>query len=122
VHMIGQAVGAYTDATHGMTLAAVSLPYYRHIMPYGLEKFARYARSVWDVRGEGMTDEQTAKEGLDRMENWMKEIGLVLSVSDLGVKEDMLDGIADASFILEGGYKKLSHGEIVDILKQSMKA
>lgn len=36
VHMLGQAVGAYTDATHGMTLAAVSLPYYRFIMPYGL--------------------------------------------------------------------------------------
>ena len=28
VHMLGQAAGAVTDATHGMTLAAVSLPYY----------------------------------------------------------------------------------------------
>ena len=37
VHMLGQAVGAYTDATHGMTLSAVSLPYYRYIMPYELE-------------------------------------------------------------------------------------
>ena len=35
VHMLGQAVGGYTNATHGMTLAAVSLPYYRYIMPYG---------------------------------------------------------------------------------------
>ncbi len=33
VHMLGQAVGAYTDATHGMTLSAVSLPYFRHILP-----------------------------------------------------------------------------------------
>ena len=32
VHMLGQAVGAYTDATHGMTLAAVSIPYYKHIL------------------------------------------------------------------------------------------
>lgn len=43
VHMLGQAVGAYTNATHGMTLAAVSLPYYRHIMPYGLQKFKQFA-------------------------------------------------------------------------------
>ena len=28
VHMLGQAAGAVTDATHGMTLAAVSLHYY----------------------------------------------------------------------------------------------
>ena len=34
VHMIGQAVGAYTNATHGMTFAAVSLPYYRYIYTY----------------------------------------------------------------------------------------
>ena len=44
VHMIGQSVGAYTDATHGMTLAAVSLPYYRMIMPYGLNRFKRLGR------------------------------------------------------------------------------
>lgn len=47
--MLGQAVGGYTNATHGMTLAAVSLPYYRHIMPYGLEKFKRFAVNVWGV-------------------------------------------------------------------------
>ena len=34
VHMIGQSIGAYTNATHGMTLSAVSLAYYRHILPY----------------------------------------------------------------------------------------
>ena len=44
VHMLGQSVGAYTDATHGMTLAAVSLPYYRYILPYGVQKFKRFAR------------------------------------------------------------------------------
>lgn len=43
VHMIGQSIGVYTDATHGMTLSVVSLAYYRHIMPYGLAKFKRFA-------------------------------------------------------------------------------
>ena len=49
VHMLGQAVGALTDATHGMTLSAVSLPYYRHILPYGVKKFRRFAVEVWGV-------------------------------------------------------------------------
>ena len=53
--MLGQSVGACTDATHGMTLAAVSLPYYRHIMPYGLAKFVRFAKNVWDVDVTGKT-------------------------------------------------------------------
>ena len=120
VHMIGQAVGAYTDATHGMTLSAVSLPYYRFIMPYGLAKFKRFAVNVWDVDVAGKTDEQVALEGLDAMESWMKDLGLVMNITDLGASEDMIEGIANSTLILNGGYKSLNHVEIVQILKQSL--
>lgn len=120
VHMIGQSIGAYTDATHGMTLSAVSMAYYRHICPYGLPKFRRYAVNVWDVNPEGMTEEAVAEEGLRRMEEWMKEMGLVMNISELGVTEEMLEGIADGSFIMTGGYKTLTHEEIVKILRESM--
>ncbi len=120
VHMIGQSVGAYTDATHGMTLAAVSMAYYRYICPYGLDKFKRFAINVWDVDPAGKSDEAIAAEGLDRMEAWMNKLGLVMKISDLGVTEDMIEGIADGTFILDGGYKKLDHEEVVNILKASM--
>ncbi len=122
VHMIGQAVGAYTDATHGMTLAAVSLPYYKRIMPYGVKKFSRFAKYVWEITADGMTDEELAKAGLEAMEAWMKEIGLVLSIKELGADENMLEGIADATFILEGGYKVLTRDEVIDILRESLNA
>lgn len=121
VHMIGQSVGAYTNATHGMTLAAVSLPYYRYILPYGVQKFKRFAVNVWDADPEGKTDEQIAGEGLNAMEAWMKELGLVMNISDLGATEDMLEGIADGTIILPGGYKVLEHNEIIEILKESLK-
>lgn len=120
VHMIGQSIGAYTDATHGMTLAAVSLPYYRHICPYGLKKFCRFAVNVWNVDAAGKTEEEVAAEGISRMESWMKEIGLVMNITQLGVKEEMLEGIADGTFIMQGGYHVLTHDEIVEILKESM--
>ena len=120
VHMIGQSVGAYTNATHGMTLAAVSLPYYRYILPYGVQKFKRFAINVWDVDPEGKTDEQIAEEGLNAMEAWMKELGLVMNISDLGATENMLEGIADGTIILPGGYTVLEHDEIVKILKESL--
>ena len=120
VHMIGQSIGAYTDATHGMTLSAISIPYYRFICPYGLQKFKRNAINVWDVTPTGKTDEEIAVEGLDRMEAWMKDIGLVMNIKELGVTEDMLEGIAEGSFIMEGGYKVLTHDEIVQILERSM--
>ncbi|HIU79475.1 MAG TPA: iron-containing alcohol dehydrogenase [Candidatus Coproplasma excrementipullorum] len=120
VHMLGQAVGAYTDATHGMTLAAVSMAYYRHILPYGLKKFARYAVNVWGVNAEGKSDEQVANEGLAAMEAWMNKIGLVMNLKDLGVTEDIIEGIADATLIMQGGYKVLTREEVVEILKASL--
>ena len=120
VHMIGQSVGAYTDATHGMTLAAVSMAYYRYICPYGLRKFVRFAENVWGVQTEGKSKEQIAKEGLASMESWMREIGLVMNLRELGVTEEMIEGIAEGTFVMDGGYKILSHEEIVDILRQSM--
>ena len=120
VHMIGQAIGAHTDATHGMTLASVSMAYYRYISGYGLKKFVRFAENVWNVVKTGKTDREIADEGLSRMEEWMRSLGLVMKISDLGVTDDMLDGIADSTLIMDGGYKILSKDEIKEILKESM--
>ncbi|WP_394266423.1 iron-containing alcohol dehydrogenase [Anaerotignum sp.] len=120
VHMIGQSIGAYTDATHGMTLSAVSIPYYRAICPYGLQKFKRFAMNVWNVNPAGKTDEEIADEGLKAMESWMRELGLVMNIRELGVTEDMLPGIVKGTFILDGGYKVLTEYEIMEILKESM--
>lgn len=120
VHMLGQAIGAHTDATHGMTLTSVSMAYYRYISGYGLKKFVRFAENVWNVDKTGKTDREIADEGLSRMEEWMRSLGLVMKISDLGVTEDMLDGIADSTFIRDGGYKVLSKDEIKEILKESM--
>ena len=120
VHMLGQAVGAFTDATHGMTLSAVSLPYYRYIMPYGLNKFKRFAINVWDVDANEKTDEEIALEGLKAMEDWMNELNLVMHLKDLNVTEDMIENIVNATIIMQGGYKVLNHEEIVNILQASM--
>lgn len=116
VHMLGQSVGACTDATHGMTLAAVSLPYYKNIMPYGIAKFVRFARNVWNVDSTGKTDEEVALEGLAAMENWMKELGLVMNITDLGATKEMLPDLVKGTRILSGGYKVLDVSEIEKIL------
>ena len=119
VHMLGQAVGAITNATHGMTLAAVSMPYYRFILPYGLDKFKRFALNVWNVSPEGLTDEEIAKEGLQAMEKWMRKLGLVMNITDLGVNEGMLDDLVNSTLIMNGGYKELTKDEIRAIFKES---
>ncbi len=119
VHMLGQAVGAYTDATHGMTLSAVTMPYYRYILPYGTAKFARYAINVWGVEPANKTEEEIACEGLDRMEAWMKKLGLVMHLTDLGATREMLDGMVKSTLTKDGGYKVLDETDIRAVLSAS---
>lgn len=120
VHMLGQAVGAHTDATHGMTLSAVSLPYYRFILPYGSERFARHAVNVWGVNPEGKSTEEVGEEGLRVMEKWMKKIGLVTNISEIGVTEEDIDAVADSTLVMKGGYKVLTKDDIKAILRASL--
>lgn len=120
VHMLGQAVGGVTNATHGMTLAAVSQAYYHHVLPYGLPKFKRFAEAVWDIDPAGKTDEEVALAGLDAMKAWMEEIGVVMHLTELGVDESMLDQIADLTFHMDGGYKALKRDEILAIFRESL--
>ena len=120
VHMIGQAIGAHTDATHGMTLSGVSIAYYRHILRYGLIKFVRFATAVWDIPAAGKTDEQLAQEGVNALLDWMKEIGVATEITSLGVTEEMLESIADATFIMSGGFKVLTREDILSVLHESL--
>lgn len=120
VHMLGQAVGAVTDATHGMTLSAVSLAYYKYIMDAGLHKFVRFAKNVWNVTTDGKTDQEIASEGLSAMESWMKELGLAMNLREIGTTEDMIEDIVKAVLIMEGGYKILTKDDVRNILEASM--
>ena len=115
VHMLGQAIGGVTNATHGMTLAAVSLPYYRRIMKAGLSKFTRFATNVWGVSADGRNEEEIAAIGLDRLEDWMCELGLVMNATDLGLSETNLEKTADGVFLIGTGYKPLTREFVLEI-------
>lgn len=121
VHMIGQSIGGVTNATHGMTLSAISLAYYHYIMPYGLPQFVKFAKNVWNVDATNKSDLEVASEGLNKMEKWMKKLGLVMNIHDLGVEESMFDSIVDGTFVSDSGYKKLTREDVYNILKLSMK-
>ncbi len=121
VHMIEHQLGAYTDCAHGMGLAAVSLPYYRHIYPYGLDKFVRFATQVWGVDETGKTKDEVALAGIDALEAFIKECGMISNLKELGATEEMLPLIANSTVRI-GGYKKLNPEEILEILQTAFDA
>ncbi|WP_071442308.1 iron-containing alcohol dehydrogenase [Traorella massiliensis] len=120
VHMMGQAIAAFTDATHGMTLSCISIPYYRLMAKYYPPKFARFAVNVWGVDPGNKTNEQIAEEGLNRLKDWMIELGVAMSIKEVGISEDMIEELADNTPINDAGYHKLSKEELIQIYKNSL--
>lgn len=119
VHGIEHQIGAYTGCAHGMGLAAISPTYYRHIYTHGLPRFVAFARNVWDICDDSLSDEEVALAGIDALENFMRECGMYPTLTELGVTDDMIEDIANTATIY-GGYKKVSPAEVVDILRESM--
>lgn len=120
VHQIEHQLGAYYDVAHGMGLAAVSASYFRFICKDGLQKFVKYAVNVWNVDTTGKTDEQTALEGIERLESFFRKIGAATSLRELGILDrSKLAEIAESTRLLKNGYRTLTHEDVKSILEQS---
>ncbi len=117
VHGIEHQIGAYTDCPHGVGLAIVSIPYYKHIYSYGLDKFVRFTKNVWEIESGGKTAEEVALQGIDAMADFIKEMGIPTTLREIGATEDMLEKIA-YSVEEGGGYKIINNAEILEILKE----
>lgn len=117
-HQIEHQLGAYTDCNHGQGLAVIHPVLYRHIYKDGAARFARFAKNVWGIE-ERETEEETALAGVEALADFIKEIGLPTSFTQMGIAEDTdFRAIADSTNITAGCCKKLSHDEIYEILKE----
>ena len=117
VHMIEHQLGAYTDCAHGAGLAAISVPYYKYIYKSGIDKFVRFSQNVWGINTDSMTREEAAEAGIEKLGEFIKELGLPSTLKELGATEDMLPLIA-SSTIPGGGYKKMNSDDILKVLKE----
>ena len=121
-HQIEHQLGAYTDCNHGQGLAVIHPVLYRHMCDKASEKFARFAKNVWNISPEGKSEKELALLGIDALESFIKECGLPTHLTELYSKieltDDVLRKIADSTNIIKTGYASLTNEEIYDILKE----
>ena len=117
-HQIEHQLGAYTDCNHGQGLAVIHPVLYRHIYKDGAERFARFAKNVWGIE-EKETIEATALAGVEALADFIKEMGLPTSFTQMGISTDTdFRAVADSTNITAGCCKKLSRDEIYEILRE----
>ena len=85
VHKIGMALSAKYDHTHGATLSAVWASWARYLYEDAIGRFAQYARNVWGIHTSD--DRQAAMLGIDATESFFKEIGMPVSLHELGLTD-----------------------------------
>lgn len=115
-HQMEHQLGAYTDCNHGQGLAVIQPAYYRHIINDAKEKFTKFARVVFDT--------ETAEQGLEALEAFIKECGLPTKLSELQSKveitEDVLRQVADTCNVIKSNPRELDREEIYQILCECM--
>lgn len=119
-HFMEHQLGAYTDCNHGEGLAVLHPIYYRHIYKDGIKKFKQFALNVWGISSEGKSDEQIAAEGVEKLADFIKEVGLPVTLKQLGIDETTnLEEIAFSCGISQGSYRKMTHKEILEIFREA---
>ena len=77
-------------------------------------------RNVWGVSSDGKTEKDIAVEGLLKMEEWMRDLGLAMNITACGADTSQLEGMADACPINESGYVVLTREDVIEVLRQSL--
>ena len=71
-------------------------------------------------RFEAKTRMNNALAGIEKLSDFIKEMEIPTTLREIGATEEMLPLIANSTVIMEGGYKKLTADEILEILKKSL--
>ena len=118
-HQIEHQLGAYTDCNHGQGLAVIHPVLYRHMYKDGVEQFARMAEQVWGIPADGKTPEELAEAGIQALADFVREIGLPSTFTEMGLTDkSVLKKVADTCNLTAGCCKKLSRKEILEILEE----
>ena len=118
-HMLEHQLGAYTNCNHGQGLAVLHPVLYRHMLPDASKQFARLAVKVWDVSPDGKNEYELAECFINALADFIKEIGLPTTLTEMGITEELdYKAIADSTMLMGGCAKKFTSDELCQILKE----
>ena len=122
-HEISHVITERFGVTHGGALAMILPAWCRYMWPKAPERFAQFFKNVWGVNED--SDELVIQKGIEKMEVFIKDTGLPLTVETNGEIEEEAAEIAEAAIcgreFIGGGLGILSAGEIRAICKMFLR-
>jgi len=120
-HKIEMELSAIYDIAHGAGLAIVFPAWMEYVYKKDINRFARFAVKVWDVEFDFNDVERTAREGIKRLRNFYKEIGLPTTLKEAGIPYDRFEEMAKKckKWGIVGNFVELEIEDIVKILEMA---
>ncbi|MHB1377455.1 MAG: iron-containing alcohol dehydrogenase [Candidatus Humimicrobiaceae bacterium] len=121
-HMIEHELSALYDIAHGAGLSIVFPAWMKYVYKHDVNRFAQFAVRVFGSEAYFNDIERTALEGIKRLENFYKEIGLPTKLKDVNIPDTMLEEMAKKSTAGGplGNFVKLEKKDVLNILKMTV--
>ena len=118
-HAISHEISALFDTAHGAALSIIFPAWMKYNIKEDTARFARFASKVWGVDGAYYDLEQAAQEGIFRMKNFFRSIGLPVSFADAKIDTSRAGEMAQRAVRLGplGNFRKLGEKDIEAIYR-----
>ncbi|NLG26097.1 MAG: iron-containing alcohol dehydrogenase [Clostridiales bacterium] len=93
-HQIEHELSALYDVPHGAGLAVVLPAFMRCQLSHDVMRFAQFAVRVWGCQMDFERPERTAIEGVERFEQFLRGIGMPITLKELGAKSEDIPALA----------------------------
>lgn len=118
-HAIEHELSAIYDIAHGAGLSIIFPAWMKYVYKHNVNKFVQFAVRVWDVDLAFDSPEAIALEGIRRMTEFFKKIGLPVTLSDADIPYDRIEEMADKCTSSDtkttGNFVKLNKTDVINI-------
>ena len=116
-HKLGHELGAVYGVAHGAALAVIFPAWMKYVYKYNVKRFVQFAARVWGVDPCFGTEEEVALKGIDSITRFFREIGLPVTLKELGITDDRFAEMAEkeVQWGPVGSFLKLGSQDIVNI-------
>lgn len=120
-HAIEHELSAMYDVAHGAGLAVVFPAWMKYVYKHNVNRFAQFAVNVFNVDYDFANPERTALEGIRRLMDFFRRIGMPTNLEELGIPDDRLEEMASKCKRPNNGrlgyFVPLTEEDILEILK-----
>jgi len=120
-HDIEHELSGIYDVPHGAGLAVVFPAWMKYVYMQDIQRFAQFAVRVWNVENTFWSPEKTALEGIEKLKEFLKSIGMPGNLTELGIYDDRLEEMADkctnSDRTTVGNFVKLGKTDVFNVLK-----